>query len=213
MIVWKTTCTLAGSRRDPRQNRQLKSELLTHTHLLINNVIWLLCVYLSKLIKSIPLEQYFNEKGMASTISAVSNAFAHYTTAERKPQARLTADQVAQIFMCRGSNHGASKVCLSYGVSEKAVRDIWTGRTWAKETRHLGTSRRLEIRKMGRPTGCKDKQPRKTRGAFHQENVSKDAVCKCQSQQMVKFDNYFRAPCWANGCRSKHECQVAHCKQ
>ena len=153
MIVWKTTCTLAGSRRDPRQNRQLKSELLTHTHLLINNVIWLLCVYLSKLIKSIPLEQYFNEKGMASTISAVSNAFAHYTTAERKPQALLTADQVAQIFMCRGSNHGASKVCLSYGVSEKEVRDIWTGRTWAKETRHLGTSRRLEIRKMGRPTG------------------------------------------------------------
>ena len=62
--------------------------------------------------------------GRLSTEPAVSNVVAHYI---RKPQARLKEDQVAEIFMCRGSKQGASKVCVHYGVSEKAVRDIWTG--------------------------------------------------------------------------------------
>eukprot|EP00292_Cryptomonas_paramecium_P008245 CAMPEP_0113679248 /NCGR_PEP_ID=MMETSP0038_2-20120614/10495_1 /TAXON_ID=2898 /ORGANISM="Cryptomonas paramecium" /LENGTH=279 /DNA_ID=CAMNT_0000597171 /DNA_START=57 /DNA_END=893 /DNA_ORIENTATION=- /assembly_acc=CAM_ASM_000170 len=30
----------------------------------------------------------------------------------------------------------ASSVSRMYGVSEKAIRDIWSGRTWQKETRH-----------------------------------------------------------------------------
>ncbi len=31
----------------------------------------------------------------------------------------------------------AMAVARAYGVSEKAVRDIWRGRTWHKETLHL----------------------------------------------------------------------------
>ena len=57
----------------------------------------------------------------------------------------------------------ASCVSKKYGVSEKAVRDIWTGRTWSKETWHLDASRSRPLKKMGRPVGRKDAQPRKSR--------------------------------------------------
>jgi hypothetical protein len=78
-----------------------------------------------------------------------------------KPQARLTHDEVVEIFMSRATKQSASQVCMRFGVSEKAIRDIWTGRTWAKETWHLDKSRSIELKKIGRPVGCKDAKPRK----------------------------------------------------
>ena len=78
-----------------------------------------------------------------------------------KPQARLTHDEVVEIFMARATKQSASQVCVRFGVSEKAVRDIWTGRTWAKETWHLDTSRSIEMKKLGRPLGRNDTKPRK----------------------------------------------------
>ena len=55
----------------------------------------------------------------------------------------------------------AAHVSKIYGVSEKAVRDIWTGRTWSKETWHLDASRSRPLKKMGRPVGRQDTKPRK----------------------------------------------------
>ena len=81
-----------------------------------------------------------------------------------KPQARLSQAQAVAIFQTRASHKSAAKVANSYGVNEKTVRDIWTGRTWAKESWHLDPSRRLEIKKMGRPIGCRDTRPRKQKG-------------------------------------------------
>ena len=57
----------------------------------------------------------------------------------------------------------AASVSKKYGVSEKADSDIWTGRTWSKETWHLDTSRSRPLKKMGRPVEREDAKPRKQR--------------------------------------------------
>jgi hypothetical protein len=82
-----------------------------------------------------------------------------------KPRARLTKDQAVQIFKSKLDSPQLSSSALAtyYYVSEKTVRDIWTGRTWSKETWHLDTSRALQLKQPGRPKGRKDKQPRKKR--------------------------------------------------
>jgi hypothetical protein len=82
-----------------------------------------------------------------------------------KPRARLTEDQAIQIFKSKLDAPSASKLATIYHVCEKTVRDIWTGRTWSRETCHLDPSRTLEIKQTGRPKGCKDSQPRKKRGS------------------------------------------------
>jgi hypothetical protein len=86
-----------------------------------------------------------------------------YASNASKPRARLSEEQVVAIFQVRSSAMTATEVAEVYGVSEKAVRDIWKGRTWSTETWHLDTSRPLQIKVVGRPKGCKDSNPRKVR--------------------------------------------------
>jgi hypothetical protein len=80
-----------------------------------------------------------------------------------KPRARLTEDEVIQIFKLRldSPRPASTKLATLYHVSEKTVRDIWKGRTWSRETWHLDTSRTLQVKQTGRPKGCRDRQPRK----------------------------------------------------
>ena len=78
-----------------------------------------------------------------------------------KPRAKLSEAQVIRIFQAKACSSSASIVAAVYGVSEKAVRDIWTGRTWSRETHHLDTSRQLQLKKVGRPIGSRDRHPRK----------------------------------------------------
>ena len=82
-----------------------------------------------------------------------------------KPRARLTEDQVVQIFKYKLDSPQLSSSALAthYCVGEKTVRDIWTGRTWSRQTWHLDTSRTLQLKQPGRPKGSKDAQPRKKR--------------------------------------------------
>ena len=87
----------------------------------------------------------------------------HSQSATPRARAKLTQSDALDIYHCKGGFTSAAAVSKLYGVSEKAVRDIWTGRTWSKETWHLDESRPLPIRKMGRPLGRKDAQPRKPR--------------------------------------------------
>jgi hypothetical protein len=47
----------------------------------------------------------------------------------------------------------SSKVSRMYGVSEKTIRDIWVGRTWKAETRHLDPLRPLEVQHADRAHG------------------------------------------------------------
>ena len=81
-----------------------------------------------------------------------------------KARAKLTQSDALDIYNYKGSVTSAAVLSKLYGVSEKAVRDIWTGRTWSKETWHLDDSRPYPAKKMGRPFGRKDAQPRKPRG-------------------------------------------------
>jgi hypothetical protein len=83
-------------------------------------------------------------------------------------QKTLTAQQARDIFELKDmpssvSMHAMSvQVAKMYRVSSKAIRDIWTGRSWLDATYDLwDPSDRPERKMMGRPKGSRDKQPRK----------------------------------------------------
>ena len=80
-----------------------------------------------------------------------------------KPRARLAVLDAVKIFKLRGSEIQATSVANMYGVSEKAIRDIWTARTWARETWHLEPSRDMVLKQAGRPKGRTDSKPRRTK--------------------------------------------------
>ena len=54
-----------------------------------------------------------------------------------KHPGRLTQSQVQRIYLAKKPGIRATKIAGSFGVNEKTVRDIWSGRTWSKETLHL----------------------------------------------------------------------------
>ena len=87
-----------------------------------------------------------------------------------KPRAILTSEKAVEIFSrsltstvsSSAERPHATSVAREYGVSEKTVRDIWTGRTWSNETRHLDPHRPpREAKPTGRPRGRQDSTPRK----------------------------------------------------
>jgi hypothetical protein len=96
-----------------------------------------------------------------------------------KPRAILKKSQVITIFQLKHNLLSATKVARSYGVSEKAVRDIWTSRTWATETWHLDPSRALKIKQSGRPLGSRDSKPRKPRQALVGGCDHTSVILKC----------------------------------
>ncbi len=85
-----------------------------------------------------------------------------------KPHARLSREQVLEIFRVRVAAPSAVRIAACYGISEKAIRDIWTARTWSRETSHLDPTRTVELKHIGRPKGCIDSKPRKRRGGAKQ---------------------------------------------
>jgi hypothetical protein len=80
-----------------------------------------------------------------------------------RPRAVLTASQVVAIFQSRAVMRSSSKVSRMYGVSEKTIRDIWVGRTWKAETRHLDPLRPLEVQHGQGPTQGKARDRHSTR--------------------------------------------------
>ena len=98
-----------------------------------------------------------------------------------KPQARLTEAQAIEIYQSRHKQKSATFISKLYGVNEKTVRDIWSGRTWSKETWFLDTSRPALSKQVGRPRGRRDTKLRKSRTRLSQTEVDPflqiDAVC------------------------------------
>ena len=78
-----------------------------------------------------------------------------------KPRARLAVLDAVEIFKLRGSGVQATELANIYGVSEKTIRDIWTNRTWTRETWHLEPSRQVVLKQTGRPKGRTDSRPRR----------------------------------------------------
>ena len=64
---------------------------------------------------------------------------------------RLSPDQVIYIFQQRSAKTSRTAALLSakFGVTPKAIRDIWTGRSWAHDTRPFWTGLH---RRVNRPT-------------------------------------------------------------
>ena len=86
----------------------------------------------------------------------------------------LTSDEVIKIFKMKpfdlrrsswkDEGKGVSSIANLFGVSSKTIRDIWSGRTWYRETYHLDPYRsdateRL-LRRPGRPKGSQDRKQR-----------------------------------------------------
>ena len=91
-------------------------------------------------------------------------------TDARRSRNLITQDQAIEIFQWKLTSDYASgkvsapHVAKRYGITGKAVRDIWIGRTWYRETYHMDPYRsdateRL-MRKVGRPKGARDLKPR-----------------------------------------------------
>jgi hypothetical protein len=79
----------------------------------------------------------------------------------------LTASHAREIFKLKDrhgfvSLHAASvRLAFKYGVSAKAIRDIWSGRSWLRATYELwNEDERPEQKVIGRPKGRKDSRPR-----------------------------------------------------
>ena len=89
-----------------------------------------------------------------------------------KTRAKLSEAQAIAIFQIKKSSPSpsAAETAKLFCISEKAVRDIWSGRTWTKETWHLDTSRILSQKNVGRPKGCKDSKPRETKTYTKQQH-------------------------------------------
>ena len=118
--------------------------------------------------------QYDSEVRMSSCPEPPSGEDSLCQTLEsRKTRAKLTEADALDIFHCKAHLMSAASMSKKYGVSEKAVRDIWTGRTWSKETWHLDASRSRPLKKMGRPVGRQDTKPRKPRIIHKKMNSTK----------------------------------------
>lgn len=111
-----------------------------------------------------------------------------------KTKAILTDDQAVEIFQVKLANESldpgdkgkrsARAVGRQYGVSDKTIRDIWTGRTWFRETLHLDKTRAdktYRLKSPGRPKGSKDKEPRQrsVRSTLNQDQAkAPDSACE-----------------------------------
>ena len=103
-----------------------------------------------------------------------------------RPRAVLSKSEVIDIFNARLTLKSATTVARFYGVSEKAIRDIWTGRTWAAETWHLDMSRPLKVKLSGRPLGSRDSRPRKQRQATEHSHGSAKQVAALRAESINK---------------------------
>jgi hypothetical protein len=85
-----------------------------------------------------------------------------------RPRAILSEAQAIDIFKIKLAANTSMRACPSpvqiaalFGVSEKTVRDIWKGRTWAKQTYRLDSTRQVPIKqRCCRPRGSKGSRPR-----------------------------------------------------
>jgi hypothetical protein len=100
-----------------------------------------------------------------------------------KTRAKLSVEQVIEIFNIKSTmpNNAAASIARQYRVSEKTVRDIWSGRTWCGETWHLDTARVIAPKSIGRPKGCRDSKPRKAK-------TEGDTICRMAPNDASALD-------------------------
>ena len=117
------------------------------------------------------------------------------TSSPGRARARLTKAQAVSIFQSKSPPPSAARIAVSYGVSEKAIRDIWKRRTWARETMHLDPPQALQQKAVGRPKGSRDSKPRKRKVdtiphplALPSTGLPTDCVAQATNNLMTKSD-------------------------
>ena len=110
-----------------------------------------------------------------------------------KKRTKLSHADAISIYKAKSTSVQANALGVTYGVCEKTIRDVWSGRTWAKETWHLEPARKTALKQIGRPKGSKDSKPRKRRvlphpiskidaGESYFRYSKKSKVANCQFQ-------------------------------
>ncbi len=112
-------------------------------------------------------------------------------------RAVLTREQARDIFLLKHyhgfvNSHAAStELSKTYQISSKAIRDIWSGRSWLDATFDMWNGDDRPTKKvLGRPKGKKDTKPRKSKsppstgdnGLFEKEenSILREVQNKCQ---------------------------------
>lgn len=127
-----------------------------------------------------------------------------------KTRAKLSEAQAINIFNLKKNSPtiSAARIATIYGVGEKTIRDIWTGRTWSRETRHLSAARPRLQRTAGLLKGSNSSSiPRAINGSNSfsiprsinrlqnlsiQDSLASLADCaKTVDQQLYEWDKVF----------------------
>ena len=90
-----------------------------------------------------------------------------------KNRSKLSLDDVITIYRARPLSLSPSKLAIVYGVSEKAIRDIWSGRTWSKDTWHTDTSMGVQI-----------EQPDRSKPSDHEATRTKRSSLLCHKMRI-----------------------------
>jgi len=143
-------------------------------------------------------------------------ASAHHPANVARPRAILNEAQAIQIFQIKVAANtfmhprpSSVKIAELFGISEKAVRDIWNGRTWGSVTCHMDPSRPVQVRKdVGRPKGSKDSRPRAT-----QRRLNTGVRFDSKKQTINSIETNIPATCAAKLIASLPSNQVLHVSQ
>ena len=143
-------------------------------------------------------QPFFRLRGVDSTIEEATYRLEKFSNLGNSRNVRLRGKPRAILSLpdAIATLASATKVAQLFRVSEKAIRDIWTGRTWASETLHLDTSRPLKIKHLGLPIGG-SKSPLNHDPLQRNESASNAYVCTPHEQISVKFgspSNFFNQP-------------------
>jgi hypothetical protein len=124
---------------------------------------------------------------------------------EGRLRAKLTNSEAVSIFRLRETAASATSVGRLYGVSEKAIRDIWKGRTWASETSNVDTAQRIKIK----PKVQRDENRRKNSHVQQKSAVVQEEICadtQNQHQPLCMHDvpvvMSVNQPCSASLCQN-----------
>ena len=103
-----------------------------------------------------------------------------------KHRRRLTESQVQSIYLAKKPGIRATKIAGSFGVNEKTVRDIWSGRTWAKETLHV---RHRDCESSGSPSRIFERKQPKGVVLTVQLAIDHQADQNHDPKNEIKFEN------------------------
>mmetsp|Transcript_26465 Transcript_26465/g.69563 ORF Transcript_26465/g.69563 Transcript_26465/m.69563 type:complete len:272 (-) Transcript_26465:73-888(-) len=112
----------------------------------------------------------------------------------------LTKQDAIEIFQLKDEDcsHAASVIIAAkYNVSPKAIRDIWTGRSWLKATENLWNKQDLpKHNPVGRPKGKKDSRPRQMKSSVSSRKFKADlssSGSECDGHEVCQRQQPFRS--------------------